>query len=365
MKLSSPTTKPWTPGADSDRNVAVMMSGGVDSSATALLLKRQGWNVVGITMNIPRAQGCDAKRSCCGMEAGYVAQALDIPHYFVNVRNEFERLVIQPFREWYLEGRTPSPCVDCNTDLKFGIVWDLIREQFEIEHLATGHYAIVTADGDEAYLSRAADRSRDQSYFLYGILRERLGRLHLPLGGLAKAEVREITRRVGLPVARRQDSMELCFAGEDDYRKAIASERQKAGPILDVDGNVLGAHLGIANFTIGQRKGIGIAAREALFVVAISSEDNSVTVGPREKLYSTEVTAGCVNVLISDLLTPGGRLRGKIRSQGEPAGCTVREMDGCQLAVRFDEPQFAPTPGQRLVLYDERDRVVAGGTISL
>lgn len=363
MKMSSPTTKPWTPSADTSRDVAVMMSGGVDSSATALLLKSEGWNVLGVTMSIPRAQGCDAKRSCCGMEAGYVAQALDIPHYFIDVREEFERLVIEPFRRWYLDGRTPSPCVDCNTDLKFGVVWDCIREQFGIEHLATGHYAIVTTEGNEAYLSRAADRSKDQSYFLYGICRERLGRLLLPLGGLTKTQVRKITREAGLPVARRQDSMELCFAGEQDYRKAIALEKQEPGPIVDADGNRIGTHSGIANFTIGQRKGIGIAAREALFVVGIRAEDHSVTVGPREKLHSTEVTAGCVNVLIPEELAAGTRLRGKIRSQGEPAACVVSESDGDRVSVTFDEPQFAPTPGQRLVLYDNQDRVVAGGVI--
>lgn len=341
-----------------------MMSGGVDSSVAALLLKQSGWEVVGVTMKIPYAEGCDRERSCCGIEAAYVCRDLDVPHYYIDVREEFERCVIQPFREWYLQGRTPSPCVDCNTDLKFRLVWDFVSSELGIDEIATGHYASVIRENGAAFLARAADRSRDQSYFLYGVERDRLPRLHLPLGDKTKAQVRAIARKAGLPVARRQDSMELCFAAEGDYRKAVGGWLGEPGPIVDISGSVIGSHSGIGAFTIGQRRGIRVAAGQRLFVVDIRREDNTVVVGPREHLWANDVRAGCVNTLIPDLITQGSRLFGKIRSQGEPSPCRVTDTDSNGLSVTFDEPQFAPTPGQRLVLYDSLGRVAAGGIIT-
>lgn len=340
------------------------MSGGVDSSVAALLLKQDGWDVVGLTMKIPYAEGCGLKRSCCGIEAAYVCRDLDIPHYYLDVREEFERCVIQPFREWYLQGRTPSPCVDCNTDLKFRLAWDFAASELGVADLATGHYATVLTDNGEAFLARASDKSRDQSYFLYGIRRDKLANLHLPLGGRTKSQVRAIARGAGLPVARRQDSMELCFAAEGDYRRVLGGYLGEPGPIVDTEGSVIGTHSGIGGFTIGQRKGIRIAAGKPLFVVDIRREDNTVVVGPRESLLAVEVYAECANILIPDMIKPGTRLFGRIRSQGEPSPCEVLFAGEVSLCVRFDEPQFAPTPGQRLVLYDCRGRVAAGGVIT-
>jgi tRNA-specific 2-thiouridylase len=362
IRLGAPTTQEWRPGDDPDRDIAVLMSGGVDSSVTAMLLRDAGWNVLGITMKIPVAENCDVKRSCCGLEAGYVARDLGVAHYYLDVREAFEQLVIEPFRRAYEQGRTPSPCVDCNTLFKFGLVWNFIEAQFGVSSLATGHYARVVRCEGRAYLVRGEDRSRDQSYFLYGVPRERLDRFYLPLGDLSKPEVRRLAREAKLPVARRQDSMELCFAAEGDYRAALGSRTEK-GPILDAAGNAIGEHDGIANYTVGQRKGVRIAAGKPLYVTAISAVDNSITLGTRGQAETCEVRAEDVNVLIPELMLAGQEIYGKIRSQGEPSSCVLTEVDGSNIGVRFDEPQFAPTPGQRLVLYDGEGRVVAGGVI--
>lgn len=364
IRLHQPTLEPWHGGENPDRDIAVLMSGGVDSSVTALLLKQAGWNVLGITMKIPMAEKCDYRRSCCGMEAGYVARDLKIAHYYLDVREAFEKLVIEPFRKSYSEGKTPSPCVDCNTVFKFGLVWDFIEETFGIHHLATGHYARIVHSNEHTYLYRGEDHSRDQSYFLYGIPRHRLEYFHLPLGELSKDQVRKLAKDAKLPVARKQDSMELCFAGEGDYRNALNIAANK-GPILDMTGNVIGEHDGIANFTIGQRKGIGIAAKAPLYVISINANENSITVGTMDEAARYDVNAAEINVLVPELLHPGESLYGKIRSQGEPTKCTVVESGECCMTVRFEKPQFAPTPGQRLVLYDSEGRVVAGGTIYL
>ena len=361
MTLLPTNSIPFNPGAD--RSIAVMMSGGVDSSVTAYLLRREGWNVVGVTMKIPYADGCDVKRSCCGTQAAHVSGLLGIPHYFLDVREAFEKRVIEPFREWYAQGRTPSPCVDCNTEIKFDYAWNRIAAELGVDCLATGHYARVIIEGGQAYLARAVDLSRDQSYFLYGIGRDRLGNLRLPLGEFTKTRAREIAREARLPVASRQDSMELCFAGEDDYRNALGESARRPGHIIDERGEVIGEHTGIANYTIGQRKGIGIAAAEPLFVSRIDPLTNTITIAPRSALFQATVHACCVNVLIPDLTRPNTRLFGKIRSQGDPEPCTITDVSGATLTVTFTHPTFAPTPGQRLVLYDGVGRVVAGGII--
>ena len=363
IRLSEPTLQPWRAGTDPDRDIIVLMSGGVDSSATAALLKQDGWNVLGITMKIPTAERCDVQRSCCGLEAGYVAKDLGIAHYYLDVRDAFRKLVIEPFRDAYTSGRTPSPCVDCNAIFKFGIVWDYLENTFGIRHLATGHYSRIRERNGKICLSVAADASRDQSYFLYGIRANRLPFLHLPLGELTKSEVREFARSLKLPVARRPDSMELCFAGEGDYRNALGLDSLQPGPILNASGSEIGEHKGIANYTIGQRRGIGIAAKEPLYVIAISAGNNSITVGTFDEAHSRRVSAEAVNVLIAEELVTGAKLEGKIRSQGVPRTCSVMETTNNALTVEFDEPEFAPTPGQRLVLYNDDNNVVAGGVI--
>lgn len=344
------------------RSVVVLMSGGVDSSVTAWLLKKEGRHVAGLTMRIPGQDGLSSG-SCCGRDAAAVALSLSIPHYVADIEEEFRESVISPFVESYLAGETPNPCADCNAVLKFGRLWDAVEDAFGPVSLATGHYARVLRSGNGCALARGADASKDQSYFLYGIRRDRLPDLFLPLGDRSKEEVRGLAREAGLAVAEKKESMEICFAGEGDYRRLIENRSSRPGLIVDERGAPLGTHGGISNFTVGQRKGLGIASRKGLYVLRIDGEKDLVVVGPRERAFRRMVRAEETNVLLPDLLVPGAALFGKTRSRGEPLPLTVLECEGDGLLVRFAEPHFAPAPGQRLVVYDKEGRVAGGGVI--
>jgi len=363
-KLLPPTFSPWQPKKESSKQIVVLMSGGIDSSVTAHLLKEQGWEVLGITMKIPVA--CNTgTRGCCGADAAFVCNELNIPHYFVDVTKSFEEFIIKPFRQSYTEGRTPNPCVDCNTLLKFSLLWDFLQHTFGITHLATGHYARVSKSNGRAFLGRAKDKTKDQSYFLYGIASEKLEKLVLPLGELTKEKVRAIAAEVGLGVAEKPESMELCFAGEGNYRDALLSEQaNRAGDITDMHGNKIGTHKGIANYTLGQRKGIGFAGGVPLYVGKIDPLKNTITLGVKEEISSRTVTANQVNILIPEELIAGSQLCGKIRSYGNARPCKLIGITETDITVEFDQPQFAPTPGQKLVLYNKDENVVAGGIIS-
>ena len=364
MELLQTSAFPWPNNRmNNGRPVAVMMSGGVDSSVTAWLMKERGWNVVGITLRIPMADAVSIRRPCCGRDASLVARDLDIPHYLLDVEEEFEKEVIGRFRSSYLDGRTPNPCVDCNTIIKFGLVWDFLGSAFGIDYLATGHYARVLHSGGEAFLARGQEEGRDQSYFLYGIPRERLRFLELPLGEIEKPEVRRLAVKAGLHVAEKPDSMELCFAAEGNYRKILSFEPHP-GHFVDPAFHVLGDHPGIENYTIGQRSGLSAKDGRPLFVRRIEKETGRIIVTPREELYEKVVSATGVNVLMPSLYRDGGRFFGKIRSGGELSKCFLRAAGAKEMEAVFSEPQFAPAPGQRLVLYDEDGRVAAGGDLS-
>ncbi len=377
IKLLPPTFSPWEPTKSANRQVAVLMSGGVDSSVTAHLLKSAGWEVLGITMKIPVA--CDTGiRGCCGADAAFVCHELGIPHYFVDVTEAFEDIIIQPFRDAYSRGQTPNPCVDCNTFLKFSLVWDELQEEFGITQLATGHYArvvhvappppgVTPAEGGWAtrvVLRRARDKDKDQSYFLYGIPSHRLPNLILPLGDLTKHQVRAMAAELRLSVAEKAESMELCFAGEQDYRLALGDDAiNRPGDMMDMQGRKIGVHKGIANYTLGQRRGLGFAGGKPLYVGRIDAVANTVALGTREEVSTRVVRATCRNTLLPERLTPDARLFGKIRSYGDPRPCKLIDLTPDGMTVEFDEAQFAPCPGQRLVLYDEQENVVAGGVI--
>ena len=290
---------------------------------------------------------------------------MDIPHYFVDVTTAFEELIIKQFRQSYSRGETPNPCIDCNTLLKFSLLWDFLEETFGISYLATGHYAKVSKTADQTRLGRAKDKAKDQSYFLYGITREKLGRFVLPLGGLKKDEVRATAAQLNLGVADKPESMELCFAGEGDYRLALDDvEANTPGDITDMQGNIISRHKGIAHYTLGQRQGIGFAGGKPLYVGKIDAGTNTIALGTREEVSTRIVRANRINALIEEELVTDRQFFGKIRSYGNPQLCKLIDVGEINITVEFDASQFAPCPGQRLVLYNSDDNIVAGGTIS-
>jgi tRNA-specific 2-thiouridylase len=388
IKLQRSGFSPWQPERPADKQVAVLMSGGVDSSTAAYLLKEQGWDVLGITMKVPLSTNAN-KRTCCGADAAFVCDQLAVPHYTVDVTEAFEEIIIKPFRQSYAAGQTPNPCVDCNTFLKFSLLWDFLEEKFGITYLATGHYARIYKLGPEGTdgnvcLGKAKDKAKDQSYFLYGISSQRLPNLLLPLGELTKEQVRSIAAKANLPVAEKSESMELCFAGEGDYRAVLTdaafnlsgvahlsgvapakteAKTDKPGDITDMQGNKIAEHKGIANFTLGQRRGVGFAAGKPLYVGKIDAEKNTIALGTRDEVSFRTVSANQVKALVPEELVVGAQFFGKIRSYVDSHPCKLVEVNKQTMTVEFDQPQFAPCPGQRLVLYNSHGCITAGGTI--
>lgn len=345
------------------KQIAVLMSGGVDSSVTAYLLREQGWDVLGVTMVIPVS--CDSGESVSsGSDAALVCDELKIPHIIIDVTEPFKELIIDNFAKSYKNGATPNPCADCNTLIKFSLLWDFVRDNFSIANLATGHYARISRTNSNVYLGRAKDRTKDQSYFLYGIPSEKLERILFPLGELTKEEVRNIASEVKLTVAEKSESMELCFAGQGDYRAVLESvETDRPGDIFDMQGNKIGIHKGIANYTLGQRQGIGYAGGKPLYVAQIDAKTNKIALGTREDISSNIIRANNINVLIPVDYIPEKQIFGKIRSYGNPLPCKIIAADKTSMTVEFVEPLFAPCPGQKMVLYNSEDNIIAGGTI--
>jgi len=362
IKLLPPSFSPWRPQKLRSKQIAVLMSGGVDSSLTAHLLKESGWDVLGVTMKVPVS--CNAgTRGCCGADAAFVCNEMGISHYFIDVTETFEKLIIERFHSAYARGETPNPCVDCNTFLKFSLVWDFLKRTFGIDFLATGHYARVIKAGGKVQLCRAEDKTKDQSYFLYGISSARFSRLVLPLGELTKGEVRSAAGQLNLSVAERAESMELCFASGADYRIALPEGAHRPGAITDMEGNVIGTHKGIVNYTLGQRKGIGYAGGRPLYVGRIDAKTNRIALGTRAEVSTQIIRAEEMKVLVGEAVGVGAQVLGKIRSYGEPQPCRIINLFKSKMTVEFDQPQFAPCAGQKLVLYNENEVLVGGGTI--
>src|ERR1035437_7118175 len=364
--------------------IAVAMSGGVDSSTVAAILRADGHNVIGLTMqlwNQRRLAGREGmpesvQGRCCSLDDVYdarrVAQQIGIPYYVVNHEERFERDVIRPFVEEYVSGRTPIPCSLCNNHLKFDQLL-IVARQIGADRIATGHYARVAFDDARGrwLLKRPADSSKDQTYFLFGLTQEQLSRTIFPLGEMTKPEVRKLARQHGLALAEKPDSQEICFVPGGDYKRfidAYLAEQGEAlpdtsGDLVTTNGEGIGEHGGVHNFTVGQRKGLGVATGSPLYVIQISGANKQVIVGGEENLYSRTLRARRVNLIAVDDLREPLRVTVKIRHRPEPAAATIERTGDDGILATFDEPQRAITPGQAAVFYDG-DTVVGGGWIA-
>ena len=349
--------------------IVVAMSGGVDSSVAAALLAREGHDVVGLSMQLyDQQQGEITFGSCCTLDDLYdarrVAAAIGIPHYIVNFERKFEEHVVSDFVREYAAGRTPIPCVHCNGDLKFASLVER-AEGFQAEAVATGHYAQVDFDEQTRRyrLKRGVDPQKDQSYFLFTLTQAQLARACFPVGALDKPAVREEARRLGLRVAEKKDSQEICFVAAGEHAGFVGKRTEIPGGVIqDRDGLVLGRHDGVHRFTIGQRKGLGLSAGVPLYVVGIDADNAAVTVGPRGDLERTTLTASRVNWMSGDAPTAPVRALARIRYRHKEAPATITPNGADAVSITFDDPQLAITPGQAVVFY-EGDVVLGGGWI--
>ncbi len=350
--------------------IVVAMSGGVDSSVAAALLAEQGHDVIGLSMQLYDQRGGEQSwGTCCTLDdlhdARRVASVLGFPHYIVNFERQFQETVISNFVREYASGRTPLPCAHCNSDLKFSTLLDRARG-LGAEQVATGHYARVAHAPDGRWLlKRSADRDKDQSYFLFSLTQDQLARAVFPVGHLVKSQVRDQARRLGLTVADKPDSQEICFVPDGDYASFVARKEPaaaRAGAIVDEDGRQLGTHGGVHRFTVGQRKGLGISAPSPLYVLKIDADAAMVTVGRREALGQTRLTASQVNWVAIDAPGSAVRVAAQIRHRHTPGIGSVRALPDGRAEMIFDEPQAAITPGQAVVFYDG-DVVIGGGWI--
>ncbi|MBR5155422.1 MAG: tRNA 2-thiouridine(34) synthase MnmA [Clostridia bacterium] len=342
--------------------VAIGMSGGVDSSVAAALLKKSGYEVIGLTMILwdnDKNAIEDAKRVC---------EKMEIEHHCVDFRDEFNKIVIDYFVEEYQSGRTPNPCIVCNRFLKFDAMQSY-AETLGADKIATGHYAKIQLDEESGrYLLKQANScEKDQTYVLYSLTQKQLSRTLMPLGELkSKAETREIAEQLGFDVATKADSMEICFIPDQDYVKFIerySGKKCTPGDFVDANGNVLGKHSGIINYTIGQRKGLGVTFGKPMFVTRIDAEKNTVVLGEKGTEFSQELMANKLNFIPFEKLTQPIQVVAKVRYSAKPAPATVIPEGEDMVRVVFDLPQRAVTPGQAVVFYDKNDMSVIGGGI--
>jgi tRNA-specific 2-thiouridylase len=342
--------------------IVAAMSGGVDSSVAAAILKEEGHQVIGATMQVwppdePSSAVEDSRKA---------AGQLGIPHHVIDLRDVFARKVITEFCLEYSLGRTPNPCIVCNRDIKFGVLLDKARE-LGADHIATGHYArIEMASHNGRYLlKKGVDRHKEQSYWLYSLTQAQLSQIILPLGKLTKDEVREIAGRLQLPASARPESQDICFIPDNNYSRFLKErlpEAARPGPMLDREGNVVGEHRGILFYTIGQRRNLGIAAREPQYVVGIDPEKNAIVVGGRQEIYRRELTASRLNWIAIDKPSQPIALSARVRHRHKEVAATVIPVADDGVRVIFQQPQPAITPGQSVVFY-QGDTVIGGGII--
>lgn len=355
--------------------IAVAMSGGIDSCITALLLQEQGYEIVGVTLRIwdYLSEGCDEKTTgCCSLDAIYEArdfcEKIGVPHYIVDIRDEFKKIVVHDFITEYLEARTPNPCVVCNPAVKWAGV---LRKADELgcSHIATGHYARVGEKNGRYYVTRAVDYSKDQSYVLWQLTQEQIQRTIMPLGDYKKSEIKELAAQRGfVKLAKKRESQEICFIPDDNYRKFLRTrvdglqEQVAGGSFVATDGKVLGKHDGYPFYTIGQRKGLRIALGKPAYVVAIDKETNTITLGAKEDVFAQSMLVEKLNYVKYDTLPEDIELSVKIRYNTQAVTCSVKKNKDNSYTIYFSEPVSAVTPGQSAVFYEDND-VVAGGII--
>ena len=351
--------------------VVVAMSGGVDSSVAAALLVEQGYRVAGMMLRLWSEEGRESENRCCTpdamAQARRVAAMLDIPFYAVDVRERFRSSVVQAFVDGYLQGETPNPCIVCNRQIRWGHLLDQ-AQAVGAKYMATGHYArLRTNPAGQVELLRAADDRKDQSYVLSALSQQQLAHTLLPLGELSKPEVRELARKYRLPVAERPDSQDLCFLGAEDYREFLgryAPAARQPGDIVTQDGRVVGQHQGLAFYTIGQRKGLGISASEALYVLGKNPATNQLLVGFEKELGRTELTTRAINWISGSAPVGSFNAEIKIRYKAAPAKGAVTPLADGGVRVNFEQPVRDITPGQLAVIY-RGERVEGSGVIDL
>lgn len=355
------------------KKVVVGMSGGVDSSVAACLLKEQGYDVIGVTMQIWQEEDpelTEENGGCCGLsavdDARKVAWTLGIPYYVMNFRKEFKESVMDYFVDEYLHGRTPNPCIACNRFVKWEALLDRSLE-IGADYIATGHYARVEQLPNGRYTIRnSVTAAKDQTYALYNLTQEQLARTLMPVGEYEKDVIRQIAEEKGLAVAKKKDSMEICFIPDNDYAGFIERSAESVpgeGNFVDLEGNVIGRHKGITHYTVGQRKGLNLAMGRPVFVTEIRPETNEVVIGDSDDVFSDILTCANLNWMSIDGLH-GGQMpvKAKIRYSHKGAPAVIRELGDGRVECRFETPQRAITPGQAVVFYEE-DHIVGGGTI--
>ena len=354
--------------------VAVAMSGGVDSSAAAALLKKEGHNVIGITMRlhdepvVDNNRCSDSRQPDAIRQSKAVADKLGITHVVADFRDIFTERIINDFCREYSVGRTPNPCVRCNQYIKFGALMEKARE-LEADYLATGHYARIEQDNatGKFILKKGTDRQKDQSYFLCRLNQEQLSHTMFPVGDMTKEKVKKTAEELNLPVIDRPESQEICFIPDNDYSRFLEEYKPESispGPILNRQGDTIGRHTGLHRYTIGQRKGLGIAAAEPLYVTAIEPETNAVIAGSKDQTYGDELTATDVSWTAGTPPEYPVTVKARIRYRHPEAEAVVTPLDSSSVHVKFTEPQMAITPGQTIVFYDG-ENVIGGGTINV
>ena len=356
-----------------NKKAVIAMSGGVDSSVAAYLMTNKGYDCIGATMKLYSNDdiGISNKHTCCSAEdvedARSVAYSLNIPYYVFNFSDNFKENVIERFVHAYENGITPNPCIDCNRYLKFEKLFQRARE-IDFDYVVTGHYARIEFDKEKNryLLKKAVDKSKDQSYVLYCMTQEQLEHTIFPLGGMTKSDVRKIAEEIGLINADKHDSQDICFVQNKKYYDFIEQYTGKSyleGNFIDINGNVTGRHKGIIRYTIGQRRGLGVSlSNNPTFVLAVNPNDNTVTLGREEDLYTKTLTAKNVNLISTERIKAPMRVKAKVRYRQSEQWATVTQPDDDTLKIEFDEPQRAVTKGQAVVLYDG-DIVVGGGII--